>query len=254
MDVDANAATRDNESSFVPASAIRDDELARAIEKVTADEEEDEEEGGHETGDGATTAAAGERRKMPLRGKMPPRLTHEQRTRVIYLFAEVFRRHPPALSLRPAAKIVVEQWKQESGVQLSLQAMCAVYRRQGTPIPQRKQLKPRGRPATAVTEERKKEVEQILADPNIPLEMKTTRKIRSLLPGVNGKIAPTTIGRIFKEIKKEKHLPKPQKQSLRQQKSGKGQVVVVSGSGQQSASAPLLPDYMHTRPMYQYNA
>lgn len=160
--------------------------------------------------------AGGKGSRPNRRGKMPPRLTPEQRTRVIYLFAEAFRKEQKYLGapdgcISRAARIVAEQWKQESGTEFSVQAMAYVYRRQSTPIPERKPLKPRGRPATVLTEERKKAVEQVIADPSIPLEMKTISRIRNLLPGDHGKVASSSISRIFKEIKKDKLLPKEQK-------------------------------------------
>lgn len=173
------------------------------------------------------------------RGKMQPRLTLEQKLRVMYLFAEHFRKESALSATAPmeqrsqnekdksrvkrhnvkqecnlahAARVVADVWNRESGMSTSEGSMYAFYRNQAIPMPERKPLKPRGRRATVTTEDRVQAVKKLIQDPNIPLEMKTTRKLMTLLPEEQ-KMSKSAIRRIFEMIHKDKLLPKEQRQN-----------------------------------------
>ena len=168
---------------------------------------------------------------------MGPHLKEGEKLRILYFFAEAFRREP-GLSLTRAAEQAAHLWSMESGRPASAGSLRKLYERQAIPVAQRPVPKQRGSQKRVVTDQLKEQVAFILADPDIPLEMKSLRKIRHVLPD-GPCVSTSSMLSIFRELKKDKLLPKPAKPPRRRSasKAPSGDAVAAAAA----ARAPSLP-------------
>lgn len=145
-----------------------------------------------------------------------PHMKDEEKMRVLYLFAEAFRQNP-AITIWKATSFVAKQISEETGHTVSSKAALYVYNNQEVPLPERVPHKRKGAP-TKVSDELEEQVAFILADPDVPQEMKSLRKMKQLLPDFD--ISSTTLARLFKKLKKDKLLPKTGDQGAKRRATG----------------------------------
>lgn len=144
-----------------------------------------------------------------------PHLKDCDKMRVMYLFAETFRKDRSVTSWRKASEIVAQKFSQEFGHGVGAASLRLVYRRLSKPVAEQAVIVRGGR-KSKVTDEFKEQLIFLLADPDIPAEQKSLRKIGNLLPDCP--ISRTTLRQVFKEVKKEQIVPKPPKPPSRRRK------------------------------------
>lgn len=151
----------------------------------------------------------GEARSVPQRqGKGRPHLRESDKLRIMYLIADWFRDTSEPRTWKRAAQVVAENYSIETGIPVAMSTLKKMVKRFSKPVSQWKVIPPRGRVST-ITDEFKEQVAFVLADPDIPAEKKSLRKIGEFLPDCN--ISKTTLRRVFIEMKKDKLMPKPAK-------------------------------------------
>ena len=137
-----------------------------------------------------------------------PNLKDCDKLRIMFLFADTFRRDRECKSWKRAAEIVAETFSVEFGHHVAAESLRKVWRRLAKPVAEQEVIV-RGGQRSKVTDEFKEQLIFILADPDIPAEQKSLRKIGQFLPDCP--ISRTTLRRVFKEVKKEQIVPKPPK-------------------------------------------
>jgi hypothetical protein len=153
---------------------------------------------------GASSSSNGTRVKKTGR----PHLKDCDKLRVMYLFAETFRRDKTITSWRRASEIVAHQFSQEYGHNVGAASLRFIYNRLSKPVAEQ-EVRTRGGRKSKVTAEFKEQLIFLLADPDVPAEQKSIRKIGNLLPDCP--VSRTTLRNLFKEVKKEQIVPKPPK-------------------------------------------
>lgn len=152
-------------------------------------------------------------RPVPQRlGKGRPHLRESDKLRIMYLIADWFRETPDPRTWKRAAEVVAQSYSVETGIPVATSTLKKMVKRFSKPVSQWKVIPPRGRVST-ITNEFKEQVAFVLADPDIPAEKKSLRKITEFLPDCN--ISKTTLRRVFIEMKKDKLMPKPAKPARR---------------------------------------
>ena len=161
------------------------------------------------TGDEDGTGDAGPSATSPVSAvrKNRRKLTDAEKLRLMYLVADVFRMHRDVTTWRQAFPIAADRFIVETGLPVKvryLDSLC--YKLSKSLAEQSATQKRKGRPS-AVSEELKERVVFTLVDPEVPAELKTLRKIKQVIPELSC-LSTTTINRIFKEVQKDKLVPK----------------------------------------------
>lgn len=148
-------------------------------------------------------------RNKGKKGNGRPHLKDCDKMRVMFLFADLFRRERGVTTWIQAAQMVSATFSKEFGHYVGPESLRKVWRRLSKPVAEQKPIGKRGGARTRVTDEFKEQLIFVLADPDIPAEQKSLRKIVQFLPDCP--ISRTTLRRVFKEIRKDQIVPKPPK-------------------------------------------
>ena len=157
-----------------------------------------------------------------------PHLKDCDKLRIMFLFADIFRKDRECKTWKKAAEKVSETFSKEFGHYVGTDCLRKMYRRLSKPVAEQEVIVRGGR-RSKVTDEFKEQLIFLLADPDIPPEQKSLRKISQFLPDCP--ISRTTLRHVFKEVKKEQIVPKPPKPPRRRKPPSAQSNQVVTWNG-----------------------